>query len=129
MKKNENLFYWLNKGMIATTFITIDNYINYIKTTKTISYEYIELLLSVPNVLYKEWVDMYVIEKMDVQNKSVVKMLTRTWLFKNNLMIIIYKNNNFYHPIIKLRKIDNVLSSVKIFSNIEPVINFYNFNE
>ena len=76
--KNDQIFTSLNKGDIKTQFGTIDKYIDFIKTAKTLDYHLIKDIISIPSVLMKGGINIILFKKHTV---SIKKTLEKDVLF------------------------------------------------
>jgi hypothetical protein len=129
---DDKFFTFLNNGDIKEMFKTKEHYINFIKSTKNISYDYIGELASIPNLLTKNGIYFFILEKNNLiikKNLEKDKIIERYYLnclnFENNYMmsenrdfIILIKDGINYFPIYYVRKdlkIDKKIYLKKIF--------------
>ena len=111
--KDLMIFTSLNNGEIRYLFKNINNYIDYIKNTDTINYYYIIDLLSIPNILFKEGLNIYLFNKIEkesiVDNKKIISFDYTIYYnnYENNYKlydpniktILLINDNNNYYPI------------------------------
>jgi hypothetical protein len=131
--KTDMLFTSLNNGDIKTQFATKEKYITYIKESEYLNFEIINNLLSLPNVISSNGINIIVfLKKNIIIKKTFEKEQVREDfiilnqdpenvddlldLSKDNIFMI--KENNNYYPIIMVIKEDEttkVINMVKIF--------------
>ena len=130
--KDLMIFTSLNNGEIRYLFKNINNYIDYIKNTDTINYYYIIDLLSIPNILFKEGLNIYLFNKIEkesiVDNKKIISFDYTIYYnnYENNYKlydpniktILLINDNNNYYPI----------RFVKLIKKIE-IIDIFNYNK
>jgi len=131
-KNRDNIFYYLNNGDISLQFKTIENYLRHIYFNFEIDYELINDMISIENVLIKEGLNIYILEKNDDDYNIIINNYENINLYndKNRKNIILIKNENNYYPIFLIKKNENDKNIIlqKVFnSNDDIIINLYNF--
>jgi hypothetical protein len=130
---NEQIFISLNEGDIKTSFKTIDEYINFIKTSSYLDYQVMYSILSIPNVLTDKKLNILIFDKKVSIIKSELEKdkIKEDYLLicdgvknldslinSDNNTIFILKDGKNYYPIIKvIKKNSNTkdIEEVKIF--------------
>ena len=132
LKKNPDLFYFINSGDIKTRFKTLDNFIKFLETSSHIDYNLISDIFLIPGIFDKFGYNIIIFEKKIIENeneneneiktKFIVrcpKKETRMYLnYENYKFILIYKIGKIYYPIIEIIKPNNS-SKFKIFKNFD----------
>ena len=115
---NENIFTSLNEGNIKTYFSNPENYIEFIELNYDIDYHYIYDLISIPNVLSKNGINIIILQRKIIiiqeDNKETkiddINILCSNISEIDNLLdktrdnILLLKNDKYYYPIIMLTK-------------------------
>ena len=116
--KDDRYFTSLNNGDIRETFITRENYINFIKESNYLEYDTIGELVSIPGVIQKNGLFVFLLEKRTrIIKKALEKDTYIDRYFINCLNtenyyminedrtgIILLKEGKYYFPIYKLKK-------------------------
>ena len=134
LENNEPLFISLNNGNIKNLFSTIQNFIQYIKYGK-IDYKLIIQLLSVPNIIDKNGLNIYIFKRYISKTKInetnddddnvtenidniEIECINHNELYltdpKRKNIILLYENNIF-NPIILVKKANNSKNISKFF--------------
>lgn len=126
LKKNSNYFMTLSEGTIIQIHETIDNYLEYIRTSNVLADDVIDIL-SIPNVIHKNGINIVIFEQREtIINKVHDKDKTRTDFYLNYENInaindltdnelqtaILISIDDAYNPIIKIKK-DNENKTVE----------------
>ena len=106
-------FYYLNNGDLAGAFKTKDDFIEYVKTSNYLEFDITGEILGLPNVLSKEGIFYYIIEK----KKTIKKEKEVNYYYincKNNEniyqldekrdVIILIKDGRYYFPIYRVKR-------------------------
>lgn len=116
--KNDKYFTFLNNGDIKESFITRENFIEYLESSNYLEYDITGELLGIPNVLSKKGILYYVIEKQTtVIRKALEKDKTKEKYYisclnvENDYMlnedrdvVILIKEGKYYFPIYRVQK-------------------------
>ena len=128
LRKNPNLFYFLNSGDIKTRFKTIDNFAKFLETSTNIKFSLISDVFLIPGIFDEFGYNIIIFEKkvIDSEDQTKTKFIircpkkeTRMYLNYNKYkFILIYKIGKIYYPIIEIIKPNNS-SKFKIFKNYD----------
>ena len=120
-KNNNDIFYYLNNGDISLQFKTIDNYLKHIHYNYELDNELINDIICIPNVLIKEGLNIYILDKNDDDFNILIHNYENVDLFSDNNRknIILIKDELNYYPIFMIKKNDN---EKKI--NIQKIFNY-----
>ena len=116
--KDEKYFTYLNNGEIKETFQDKKAYIEYIKTSNYLEYDIVGELISIPGVIDKDGINVYILEK---RTKIIKKYLEKDVYIDRYFMkclnsenydmikddktfIILLKEGKYYFPLYKLKK-------------------------
>jgi len=116
--KHELIFTALNNGEIKTYFKSSSKYLSYLKNIKNIDYDMIYHILTIPNMITKNGLNIIVFYKLDTKTKYDENDLSKSdcqILCQNNEElsnifdttrenILLYKENDSYYPILNVRK-------------------------
>jgi hypothetical protein len=132
--KYDKCFTYLNNGDICTTFGSKDKYIDYIKTSSYLDYNSIGELVSMPGIISKNGLHIYIIIKTKLYdnlsgsntiNYHIDCLNTENNNFlnsnKNRDIIILINDTKYYHPIFRIHK-ENKHQDMKI-------IKTYNYDD
>ena len=119
--KDGNIFTSLNSGNIKSRYVTIENFIDYIRTSKFLSFDQIANLICIPKVILPSGINIIIFSKHQVsirktlekeklredfyiecKNLEIINDLTNP----NRTNIILLKENDTYYPIIMIKKND-----------------------
>ena len=144
LKKDNDLmlFTSLNNGEIRYLFKSKENYIEYLENSNNINFQYIIDLLSAPNILFKEGLNIYIFKKIEkekiINNKNNL-IIDYTIYFNNNensyklynkniKNILLINDNNNYYPIrfVKLIKQIEIIDYFTYDKNENNIINKIN---
>ena len=130
LKNNPNYFIYLNSGDIKNQFETIDYYINFLRNNKKlITYNYLDDILSLPNILDENATNIYIFENQNneyvIQCKNIENITDYYNPQTKNYYFI--KKNNFYFIIVYIEKNSSIQNSKKskIINNITINNYFY----
>ena len=120
-KNKKNIFYYLNNGDISLQFKTIDNYLKHIHFNYELDYDLIIDIISIPNVLIKNGLNIYILDKKNEDFNILIHNYENVDLFNNTNRhnIIIIKDEHNYYPIFMIKKNNN---DKKI--NIQKLFNY-----
>ena len=144
--KNNNVFYYLNNGDIASMFNNEKEYIHYINNSNYLEYDIMGELLSLPNVLTKNGISYFIIKKkIKIIKKKLEKDEYQENYFleclnlenppnKENDIVILLKDGKYYFPIVWVQKKnkDNTITIVKSYNYknypkiIDELFSYYN---
>lgn len=119
------LFTSLNKGGIRYSYKTVENFINYLKNNE-IEYEHIKDLITMPNCLTKNGLNLIIFEK----HNNTYKINDNDNIFDSSKdILLLIKDDYYYHIIVKIIKKnqDNKQYKVeKIFKSNEYFVKLIN---
>jgi hypothetical protein len=142
--KKDIYFTFLNNGDIKETFKTKENFINYLKTSNYLEYDIIGELLALPNILSKNGLYYFILEKNILIIKKALEKdniieryyinclnYENTWMMNEDRdIIILIKDTKYYFPIYRVQKDekkDKKINLDKIFNiNNKETINTIN---
>lgn len=116
--KDDKYFTYLNNGDIKETFRTRQNYIEAINTSTYLEYDVIGELLSIPGVIDKNGIFVYMLDKRTKIIKKTLEKDTIIYRYyinclnsenynminENRNAIVLLKEGKYYFPIYKLKK-------------------------
>ena len=137
---NYNFFLYLNNGDIKNMFKNISSYINYISTSDNLDYSILDDLLTLPNIIDINGVNIYIFdydENIDdyiLLCKNIENIIEYINVNKKNYFII--KKYNQYFPIIFIKNDsskNNIYINKFIYNNddnniVSNIFKYYKFN-
>ena len=138
MKKNNDIFTFLNSGDIKTQFIEKDNFFLFLKTANIINEKILQDIFLIPGIFNEFGYNLIIFEKKfykDINNekllsKFIIKcnMNNENIIFKKNIKyIFILKEDKFYYPIFEVVKdvISNKFNIYKTFENNTELVSIF----
>ena len=134
--KKLKLFTSLNNGNIRNQFDSIQEYITFIKNSSVLDYELLDDLISLPDVIKKEGLNIFIFmkqEKFVIQNDTkiqkddyvlICKNIENTIYYPDRPSIILIKEVSQYYPVFFLKKgaKDDTIQIQKIFNSSSNII-------
>lgn len=110
-KNNLKYFYFLDEGRIFQRFETLDNYLVFIKEKKNLDYSIIGEAITLPGILEKEGLGIYIFNK-DINKKTnkpfyyldCLNGSNKKYLFNYQKNIFLIKDTKYYFPILQAIK-------------------------
>lgn len=113
LSKNEKYFYFLDEGKIFQRFEKLENYLAFIQEKKYLDYKIIGEVLSLPGVLEKDGLGIYIFNKNILKENSKEKISyyldclnsnNQKYLLSYQNNVILIKEGKYYFPIFRAQK-------------------------
>ena len=131
IKKNDNIFTFLNSGDIKTQFINKENFFQFLTSALIINEKLLRDIFLVPGVFDEYGYNLIIFEKKfykdinteKILSKFIIKCNNNLSIENDNKYIFILKENKFYYPIFEVTK-DNVSNKFNIYKTFKKDIEF-----
>lgn len=111
--KKDTIFNFLNSGEIKTQFKTTENFINILNTNLELDHILTDDLISIPNIILPEGINVYIIEKKINEKLNTIDFV----LLCKNIENIIYYQDPIRKNIILLKEDFNYYPIVDVYKN------------